>query len=87
MNIARYTARTPVLKARKPFKLGISPISVCEVTTKFISKVVRWCGDSAYLVMSREAFSPTFMVVTPSSQPAEYQLIVRTVRCSSRIYL
>jgi len=68
------------------FKSVCLPVSVCEVTAKLISKVVIYAGmfDIAYLEMSSEAFSPTFMVVTPSSQPVEYQWTIRIMRNSSR---
>lgn len=47
------------------------PVAVSEVTGEMVSvsACIISAKECAYLEMSRVAFSPTFMVVTPSSQP------------------
>ena len=47
------------------------PVTICVVTVieTVSTESNRWRYHNAYDVMSKVAFSPTFMVVTPSSQP------------------
>jgi len=50
--------------------LEVSPVTISIVTKKRVSNGLAFTVKAkSYLVISSVAFSPSFMVVTPSSQP------------------
>lgn len=50
------------------------PLAICVVTVKTLGRAIVTVSVTTRLVMSNVAFSPSFMVMIPSSHPVVYFL-------------